>query len=109
MPYQETPPDIWEMLIAFVVGTVSATVSITRRIISGHPSTYLWVFSEYMTAILCGYLMYGAYPFLAPIMPEALTMPIMVAVVAHSGGRIFQESEEFLVKFIERYLNRPGK
>ena len=103
MPYTP-PPDIWDLLVTLILSLVSGAVSISRRIVLGHQSSILWVISEFLTAILCGYLMFTAYPVMAPILPDWITMPVAVAIAAHSGGRIFQESEEYLVALVERRL-----
>lgn len=96
MPTPDVPEplDFWGILITFIISTVSAVISISRRVISGHRATFLWVLSEYLTAILCGYLVYHAYPYFGDIIPQWATRPIVVAVAAHSGGRIFQELEK---------------
>lgn len=90
--------DIAGAVTAFVISLFSGAISIIRRIIAGYSSSALWVLSEFMTAVLCGYLMYNAYPYLAPSLPEFITLPVAVAFVAHSGGRIFQETESALIK-----------
>jgi hypothetical protein len=102
MPVQETPqsPETWGIIGAFCITIVSATVSILTRIISGHKVTFLWVFTEYLAAILFGYLVYHAYPVVAPILPDYITLPMLVAVAAHSGGKFFKEIEAALVSRI---------
>ena len=108
MPYP-VPPDPWELLITLALSCLSGAISIARRIISGYESSWLWVISEFLTAILCGYLMFSAYPLLAPYLPKAVTLPVAVAVAAHSGGRIFQESEEVVMRYFERLLKKGSK
>lgn len=103
MPYS-TPPDGIDLIVTFILSVISGTVSIARRILQGQPTSWLWVVSEFLIAILCGYLMYDAYGTLEPWLPKWVTLPVAVAVAAHSGGRIFQESEETLIKFVERLL-----
>lgn len=101
MSFPESPPpnsDFWGLVMALVVSTVSAFISISKRILRGHQATWLWVISEYLTAILCGYLTYHAYPAVAAIAPDWFTLPMAVAIAAHSGGRIFQEIEEIILK-----------
>ena len=108
MPYS-VPPDIWELIITFVLSITSGAVSIGRRLMLGHKSSWLWIISEFLTAILCGYLMYNAYPSISPYLPDFFTLTVAVAVAAHSGGRIFQESEDVVMRYIERLLNLPKK
>jgi len=90
--------DIAGILTAIAISIVSGAIAITRRIVEGYSSSVLWVISEFLTAILCGYLMYNAYPYLDPSLPDFITLPVAVAFVAHSGGRIFQEVESALIK-----------
>ena len=97
MPFSNPPPDLLGLIVAFVVSLVSGFISIARRVLKGHPATLLWVVSEFMTAILCGYLMYEAYPKLSQAMPEFITLPIAVALAAHTGGRLFQEVETAII------------
>jgi hypothetical protein len=101
MPVPEPPTnfDIWKLLGTFAVTVVSATVSILSRIVSGHKATCLWVITEYLTAILFAYLVYHAYPTLAPLLPEWVTLPVLVAIAAHSGGKFFKALES---AFLER-------
>lgn len=97
--------DIAGILTAVAISIISGVVSITRRIASGYSGSLLWVISEFLTAILCGYLMYNAYPFLDPVLPDFITLPVAVAFVAHSGGRIFQEVESSIIKQYKFFKN----
>ena len=98
--------DIVGILTAVFISIISGTISITRRIAAGYSSSVLWVVSEFLTAILCGYLMYNAYPYLDPSLPDFITLPVAVAFVAHSGGRIFQEVESALIKQYKFFRNK---
>lgn len=103
--YQQ--PDFWGLVGAFIISTISGFISIARRILMGHPASFLWIISEYLTAILCGYLMYHAYPYLADSLPNWITSPIAIALAAHTGGRVFQEVEQTLLrKYAELFKNR---
>lgn len=103
MPFSNIP-DIWSIVGAFIISTISACISIGRRIIQGHPASLLWVITEFLAAILSGYLMWEAYPYLHPDLPEWLTMPMAIAVAAHVGGRLFQGVEEFIITRYRKYL-----
>lgn len=103
--HPNVPPDLSELLAAFALSILSGAISISQRVAKGHASTFLWIVSEFMTAILCGYLMFSAYPALAPHLPDYITLPIAVALAAHSGGRIFQEIEDVAVKKLDKLLN----
>lgn len=100
------PTDLWDLLGALIVSVISGFVSISRRIINGQKASLLWVISEFLSAILCGYLMYSAYPMLKPDMPKWFTLPVAIAVAAHIGGRVFQEAEVNLQKYIRDFFNR---
>lgn len=94
------PPDFWDFLGAIIVSTLSGIVSISRRIAAGQQASLIWVVSEFLSAILCGYLMYSAYPYIADTVPKWFTMPIAIAVAAHIGGRFFQEIETNFYKYL---------
>lgn len=97
--------DYWSLLGALIISTVSGIVSITQRIILGQRATLIWVISEFLAAILCGYLMYDIYPKIAADLPKWATLPVLVALAAHVGGRSFKmfESEIYRrYKFIEK-------
>lgn len=102
MPWGQQP-DIWGLVGAFVISTVSGFISISRRVLSGHQATWLWVVSEYLTAILCGCLMYNTFPVIQKFLPEWVTLPVAVAVAAHIGGRVFQEAESVILKRIFQF------
>ena len=86
-------PDLTSLLGAVIVSVISGAVSITQRIARGQPPSFIWVCSEFLTAILCGYLMHASYPQLEPYLPEWATPVLAVAFMAHSGGRVIQEIE----------------
>lgn len=90
--------DYWSLLGALIISTVSGVISITQRIALGHRATLIWVISEFLAAILCGYLMYNAYPTLQEDLPKWATLPVLVALAAHVGGRSFQMMERGLYR-----------
>jgi len=100
MPWQNAP-DVWNLITALIISMISGFISISRRILQGHPSSVLWIVSEFLTAILCGYLMFHSYPILESSLPKWFTQPIATAIAAHIGGRVFQELEAI---FLERYI-----
>ena len=106
MPNQVNDPQIGGVIVAFIISLMSGFISISRRILSGHPASALWVITEFCAAILCGYMMHTAYPFLGPYIPEWFTEIVAVAFAAHIGGRVFQEIEaEFIRKYIRMFTN----
>ena len=88
--------DFWSMLGALIISTVSGIISITQRIVLGQRATLIWAISEFLAAILCGYLMYDAYPAIEADLPKWATLPVLVALAAHVGGRSFQMIEKAL-------------
>ena len=106
MSSSQLPNELWEILTAFAISIISGSVSIIRRIAHGENSGWLFIISEFLTAILCGYLMYGAYPTVAPYLPDWVTLPVAVAFVAHSGGRVFQEAESVILRHYGIFTNR---
>lgn len=86
------------LISALVISIVSGVISITQRILRGYPASILWVLSEFMAAMLCGYLVWDIYPIIGGTLPDWLSMPILVALAAHIGGRGFQTLEGFLYK-----------
>jgi hypothetical protein len=102
------PPNLSDLLMILALSAVSAIVAIGKRIASGKRPSIIWLCTEFLTAILCGYLMYTAYPALSGYMPEWITPPIAIAIAAHSGGRIIQAVEGSVVSYLERIFIRSS-
>ncbi len=109
MPHSNASPDILGILLALLISAVSGFISIARRVLAGTQASVLWYLCEFTTAILCGYLMYHSYPVIDPILSDYVTLPIAVAIAAHSGGRISQELEEIVVEHYSNLLKRSTK
>ena len=92
----ENTPDYCSLVWALIISTISGVISITQRIVLGQRATLIWVISEFLAAILCGYLVYDAYPALQEDLPKWATLPVLVALAAHVGGRSFQMIEKAL-------------
>lgn len=97
MPWK-TEPDLWTMIGAIIISILSGLISIANRIGKGHPFSVMWFTAEILSAILAGYLMYDAYPVLVKSLPEWATMPIMVSLAAHTGGKAFQLMEKVFMQ-----------
>lgn len=95
MPWRNNP-DLWGLFGALIISTISGFISIAQRVNRGHKASVLWVISEFMAAILCGYIMFDVYPYLEPELPKWATLPMLVALAAHVGGRSFQGLEKFM-------------
>ena len=105
MFFNNQDPKVIEIVTVTIVATITAVTSILRKITNGHAASIVWIITEFFTAILAGYFMYEAFPVISETAywPAWLTMPIAVAIAAHSGGRVFQEIEDAITK---SYLNR---
>lgn len=99
MATENTPPPDWLAIGgAFLISLVSGYISIAQRIVRGQKASLLWITSEFLAAVLCGYLAYSVYPSLEPELPAWLNMPVLVALAAHIGGRSFQGFENLLYR-----------
>lgn len=100
MPFNSQDPQLTEILVASVVVLITSVTSILHKIARGHTVSCIWVMTEFLTAIIAGFFMYEAYPAISQMhyWPDWLTLPIAVAVAAHSGGRVFQEVEDSVTK-----------
>ncbi len=96
------PPDLFTLLMMLALSAVSGIVSITNRVASGHAWSIAWVISEFLAAILTGYLASEAYPYLKGYLPEFVRMSAFVSICAYSGGRMMQVAEQML------YSKLPG-
>ena len=92
----ENTPDYWSLAGALIISTISGVISITQRIVLGQRATLIWAISEFLAAILCGYLVYDVYPAVQEDLPKWATLPVLVALAAHVGGRSFQMIEKAL-------------
>lgn len=92
----ENTHDYWSLAGALIISTISGVISIAQRIVLGQRATLIWAISEFLAAILCGYLVYDAYPALQEDLPKWATRPVLVAMAAHVGGRSFQMIEKAL-------------
>jgi len=97
-----------ELIIATIIVAISAVVSVSRQILAGKAASILWIFTEFMSACLAGFFMFEAYPILSEMkyFPDWVTLPIAVAVAAHSGGRVFQEIEDHLENHFKLYKTK---
>ena len=102
MPSEHLPPNLTDFLMVLVLSTVSACIAIGRRIVSGHNPNVLWFITEFLTAVLCGYLMWTAYPGIVDYLPSWITEPVAIAIAAHSGGRVMQACYNMVLSYIEK-------
>lgn len=99
-------PELIAMITAFIITLISGTISIGRRILAGHRPSFLWVMTEYLTAMLCGYLTYVNYPSVQHLLPDEISRILLVAVMAHSGGRVIQELERVFIERLRSFWKR---
>lgn len=103
MPWRNNP-DLWGLLGALLISSISSFISIAQRVVRGHKASALWVISEFLAAILAGYIMFDTYPLLQDSLPAWATLPMLVALAAHVGGRSFQGLEKIMLKRLEGIL-----
>lgn len=90
--------NVASLLGAVVISSISAAISIMQRVLRGYPTSALWLFSESLSAILAGYLAWDLYPMISDSLPNWASQPLLVAVSAHYGGRLFQTIEKHFSK-----------
>lgn len=100
----EKIPDTLNLVGAVIISVISSIAAITRRIAKGEKNSIVWFISEFLTAILCGFMMYSAYPAIQPSVPGWFTMPVAVAIASHVGGRIFQEAEQEMLRRFRKFF-----
>ena len=103
----EQPPDLWGLLAAFLISTISGIIAITRRIAQGIRVSIWWFISELLAAILAGYLAYGVYQNIHEQLPDWCTSTLFVAVFAHIGGRVFQGLEARAAELVKHLPSNP--
>lgn len=96
--------EVVNVVVTLVISLISCFISISRRILKGHAVSFLWVISEFMSAILCGYIVYYSYPALDPYLPDYITPIIAITVAAHCGGRVFQEIEDVVIQRYKKMI-----
>ena len=92
--------DFMGMVGALVISVISASISIAQRVLRGYPASAIWFFSESLSAILCGYLMWDIYPLIKGELPVWASSHLIVAFAAHTGGKCFRWAEAFFIKRI---------
>jgi len=98
-------PDLWSLLGALLISLISGVISISRRIVQGQTVSVLWILSEFLSAMLCGWIAWDGYPQIQHYLPGWMTPVMFVAVAAHFGGRTFQTIEDALCR---RYGIEPN-
>lgn len=96
------PPDLLTLLIMLSLSAISGVISITQRIARGFPATIVWVVSEFLAAILAGYLAAGVYGHIQASLPSYITMSVFVSACAYSGGRLMHAAENYLTGGLPR-------
>lgn len=102
MPWS-SDPNLWSALGALLIATVSGLIAIGNRLAGGYKFSWVWFFAQLSSAVLVGYLVWDAYPYLKDSLPAWVTQPLLVSVSAHYGGKIFSLAE----KLFMRRLNLP--
>lgn len=103
------PQNVASLLGAIVISAISAAISIAQRMLRGYPSSALWLFSESMSAILAGFLVWDLYPLIKDSLPAWASQPLLIATAAHFGGRLFQTIEKHFTKTTGIEITRDVK
>lgn len=101
MPHNS--PDFWTVVLVITVSIVSGVISILNRIAQGKAFSIVWVTSEFLAAILCGYLAFDAYPSAQAILPDWVSLPMFIAACSHTGGRLLQILGDIVTANAEKF------
>lgn len=104
----QNSPEVLTFLTALIISVVSGSISILNRLVKGHSGGAMWVVSEFLAALLCGYLAWDAYPQIKPYLPGWVSLPIFIAASAHTSGRLLQTVSNLLTDFING-AKRPAR
>lgn len=108
MPPENQPnQQIWDLIGVLIISSMSAFISVGRRLLRKTNPSILWVLTEFCAAILAGYLASGAYPDLRNSLPKGCTLPVFVAICAHFGGRFFQVAESYIEDKLQKPKSNP--
>lgn len=105
----QNTPELTTYLLVLLISVISGTISIINRLIKGHAGGILWIVSEFLAAILCGYLAYDSYAQASVYLPDWVTMPIFVAASAHTSGRLLQAAGSLITNFASGVKPTGGK
>lgn len=94
--------DTLTLLLVLLISVASGVVGILNKITHGRPYKVAWVASEFIAAILCGFLAYDSYPLLTPHLPSWVGMPLFITVCSYTGGKMLRISEAILTEVVTR-------
>ena len=97
MPWKNDP-NIWGVVGAVVMSLLSGFISVANSMAGGQKFSFLWASAQLTGAVLAGWLVWDMYPVVADSLPAWLTQPIMTALAAHYGGKLFSIAEKVLGK-----------
>lgn len=97
MPWKEHP-DLWGFIGAIIISLISGFIAVANRITGGHAFSLMWFVAQISGSVLAGYLMWDMYPVVKDSLPAWATMPVMVSVSAHYGGKVFSLAEKIFLK-----------
>lgn len=97
--------DFLTMLGTVLIGLISGTVSITRRMLSKRKVSKLWCISEYAGVMLMIALALDTYPMIKPILIENgygwVTEWMYTGILAHSGSRSMYHIERKITEKVK--------
>lgn len=89
-------PDIYTLITVALISVASGVVGILNKVAHGHACSIAWVVSEFIAAVLCGYLAFDTYPAIVHMLPTWVGLPMFVAVCAYTGGKLLQTSGDLI-------------
>lgn len=101
-------PDILTLITMLLVSIASGVVSILNKIAQGRAYDVVWVTSEFIAAILCGYLAYDTYAKIASDLPAWMGLPMFVSASAFVGGKLLRTLGDFVSTNLERFSGVKG-
>ena len=97
--------DFLTMLGTVLIGLISGTVSITRRMLSKRKVSKLWWVSEYAGVMLMIALALDTYPMIKPILIDNgygwITEWVYTGILAHSGSRLMYHIERKITEKVK--------
>lgn len=100
-----TPRDWVTIIGVLIIALMSGFISIAQRIARGHKVSFLWIVSEIIAAVLCGWIAHDAFTHYKAYIPKWLSPVMVISLSAFMGGRIFQAAEAILWARFGRVLD----
>jgi hypothetical protein len=98
----------WETTGAITIALISGFVSISRRVLSKHAVSRLWLAYECAGVVLMTMLAMNVYPQIQPMLLESrftswITNWVFVGVMAHCGSRMMYTLEKKVFRKLDTF------